>query len=238
MYNPWRKNLVISFEGNDKAGKTSQIKIIALWLRKKYNDRINKIKIIHFPDRTTRLGKLINSFLLGTLYFSPQVLQLLYVANRYEKFKMMIDFLEDTKIYKCINILLIDRYIDSGIAYGVARGLELEYCSSLEEYLPVPDLVIYLDSDISSLPLRKSVDKDFETDENSENIFLKNKKYFTEQMPGLGLMFTIPKDLSIEQTSFRIQFALENIFTFNIHYFGNPEHVIIDDAYVDNYTRK
>lgn len=39
----------------------------------------------------------------------------------------------------------MDRYIDSGAAYSAAKGLDLDWCRSVDNGLPSPDCVIYLD---------------------------------------------------------------------------------------------
>lgn len=41
--------------------------------------------------------------------------------------------------------LILDRYIYSGIAFGVARGLEYDWCKAPDVGLPAPDVVVFLD---------------------------------------------------------------------------------------------
>lgn len=41
--------------------------------------------------------------------------------------------------------LILDRYAISGVAYSVAKGLDLAWCKAPDHGLPRPDLVIFLD---------------------------------------------------------------------------------------------
>lgn len=40
---------------------------------------------------------------------------------------------------------MLDRYVHSGIAYGMANGLDEKWCGSVEQNLLFPDVVIFLD---------------------------------------------------------------------------------------------
>ena len=50
--------------------------------------------------------------------------------------------------------LVVDRYLYSGVAYSVAKGLPLSWCQEADRSLPRPDLVIYLDIVVESAALR------------------------------------------------------------------------------------
>jgi len=98
-----------------------------------------RVKRIAFPDYGTPLGKEIKRFLQGKIALRPEVRQLLYVANRWERQRVMEEWLEEK------TFVIADRYIPSGLAYGLANGLDLGWMLRLEEGLPVADVVILID---------------------------------------------------------------------------------------------
>jgi dTMP kinase len=81
-------------------------------------------------------------------------MQLLYVANRYERRPDLQRWLEGGLI------LVADRYIASSIAYGEAQGLEPSWLADLQRYLPPPSLTIMLDIAPETSVRRKAVDRD------------------------------------------------------------------------------
>ncbi|MCR6623936.1 MAG: dTMP kinase [archaeon YNP-LCB-024-027] len=127
--------LFIDFEGIDKSGKATQASLLRDWLIV----RRFKAEVISFPDYTTEIGLEIKAFLSGLKNFSPEVRQLLYAANRWERKSLIEGWLMDGKI------VIADRYTPSGLAYGYANGLPLEWMICIEKGLPQPDVVIVLD---------------------------------------------------------------------------------------------
>ena len=101
------KNPLILFEGIECSGKTTQIKKIKNYLKKK------KKKFIHIrePGGSNNSEK-IRTLLLNDKFNSSSMTDLfLYMASRNENFHKLIK-----KNYKK-KIILIDRFIDSTIAY-------------------------------------------------------------------------------------------------------------------------
>jgi len=127
--------LLICIEGIDASGKATQSKILY--------DRLSgagfNCELIAFPDYRTPVGLNIRAYLNGELSISPEVRQLLYTANRWERRNDIVNWLNSGKF------VVVDRYIPSGLAYGLANGLDLDWMLALEKGLPVPDLVIVLD---------------------------------------------------------------------------------------------
>ena len=72
------KGKIIVFEGIDKAGKTTQAKL----LEKKLGGKCVRID---FPDYTTHVGKEIKQFLDGKRNYPDEVKMILLSANRWEK---------------------------------------------------------------------------------------------------------------------------------------------------------
>lgn len=126
------------FEGPDRSGKTTQTKKCADYLR---NNGVTLAPNTPwtFPDRTTEIGKMINSYLQSSTDLDDRTLHLLFSANRWEKEKLIRETLERGETIIC------DRYVYSGVAYSTAKGLPFEWCKTSDQGLPEPDLIIYLD---------------------------------------------------------------------------------------------
>ncbi|HXX05904.1 MAG TPA: dTMP kinase [Candidatus Bathyarchaeia archaeon] len=127
--------MIIVIEGFDQAGKKTQSKYLATFLRKK---KI-KSKIFSFPDYGTPLGKEIKHYLSGNRKFPPQVIHCLLAANRWERSK---------EIRKAISekfIVIMNRYYQSNLVYGNVNGLDMKWLENLDKGLPKEDLVILLD---------------------------------------------------------------------------------------------
>jgi len=131
---------LIALEGIDKSGKATQTAILANRLRKMGRE----VETIAFPEYTTVIGRVIKRYLDGEADFGPELRQLLYVANRWEKHGALKLWLREEKL------VISDRYSPSGIVYGLANGLNLEWMMSLEEGLPPSDLVIVVDVSVET----------------------------------------------------------------------------------------
>lgn len=132
-------------EGIDAAGKKTQSRLLARWLAKEGV----KTSEMSFPDYKTAIGRQIKSFLTGKASFPPQVQHMLFAANRWEKLNQIRSCLDAGEA------LVINRYTESNIAYGVANGLDIEWLSALEDGLPKSDLVIVLDASPKSTKARR-----------------------------------------------------------------------------------
>ena len=148
-----RKGKIIVIEGIDKAGKTTQANL----LLKKFKSKCVKFD---FPDYTTPIGKEIKQFLNGQRVYSDQVKMMLLSANRWEK-KTEID-----RVIGKGTTIIMNRYYQSNLVYGVSKGLELDWLLALDEGLPKADLVIVIDIKTDTLVTRskKSVIDTFEKD--------------------------------------------------------------------------
>ena len=150
MYLP--KGKIIVFEGIDKAGKTTQAKL----LEKKLGSKCVRID---FPDYSTPIGKEIRQFLDGKRNYPDEVKMMLLSANRWEK-KGEIE-----KIVSKGTIVIMNRYYQSNLVYGISKGLKLDWLLSLDKGLPKADLVIVIDIRPKTLVSRsKNVVDTFEKD--------------------------------------------------------------------------
>ncbi len=147
--------MIIVIEGSDQAGKKTQSELLAKALKA----RKLKTKIFSFPDYTTPLGKEIDNFLHGKRKFPPQVIHCLLAANRWEKLQ------EIKKAHSENSVLIMNRYYQSNLVYGVVNQLNLKWLQNLDAGLPKADLVIVLDvSQKESFNRKKSKRDKFEKD--------------------------------------------------------------------------
>ena len=141
---------LIAFEGLDQSGKQTQAEL----LRDRLKQGGQKSRLVSFPDYGTSIGEEIARALQGEREYGPDVMQLLYVANRYERKPDLQRWLEGGLI------LVSDRYLASSIAYGEAFGLDAAWLKGMQKYLPPPALTIVLDIAPETAVRRKAVDRD------------------------------------------------------------------------------
>ena len=142
--------LLISFEGLDQSGKQTQ----AERLRDRLTAAGRAVRLLSFPDYTTPIGQEIGRALRGERDWGADVMQLLYMANRYE-WKPEIE-----RARAAGTILVCDRYVASSIAYGEAHGLDAGWLRSVQQHLPQPDLTFLLDIPPDVSARRKIADRD------------------------------------------------------------------------------
>jgi dTMP kinase len=146
---------LIAFEGLDQSGKQTQ----AESLRDYLTAQGRVCQLLSFPDYTTAIGGEIFKALHGERDYPPDVLQLLYVANRGEKRERIEAWIAEGVVVIC------DRYIASSIAYGEAHGLDAGWLGEIQRFLPAPHLTILLDIAPETAAGRKSAARDrFERD--------------------------------------------------------------------------
>jgi len=141
---------MIGIEGIDAAGKHTQSSLLESWLRKKGFETAN----LSFPDYDTPIGKEIRAFLSGERSYPKQVQHMLFAANRWEKVEQVEEFRKNNKV------IIVNRYSESNIVYGVANGLRIQWLMTLEEGLPKPDLVLVLDAKPEGLRSRRPGPRD------------------------------------------------------------------------------
>ena len=145
---------LIALEGIDKAGKDTQSKRLG----KRLVERGFSVEHISFPDYGTPLGREISNFLHGKIDLRPEVRQLLYIANRWERERDMAAGLERGRV------VIADRYVPSGLAYGLANGLSLDWMLGLEVGLPATDLVVVIDISVEESYRREARKDIYEKD--------------------------------------------------------------------------
>ena len=141
---------LIAFEGLDQSGKQTQ----AERLRDRLKLDGRKARLVSFPDYATSIGEEIARALQGEREYGPDVMQLLYVANRYERKPDLQRWLEGGLMLVC------DRYTASSVAYGEAFGLDPAWLADLQKFLPPAWMTIFLDIAPGTATERKAVDRD------------------------------------------------------------------------------
>src|SRR4051794_17431567 len=141
---------LIALEGLDQSGKQTQ----AEQLRDRLTALGHRVRLVSFPDYTTYIGDELSKALAGDREYSADVMQLLYVANRYEWRTTIQQMLDDGWFVVC------DRYVASSVAYGEAFGLDADWLLEIQRFLPKPSLTILLDIAPATAVNRKSADRD------------------------------------------------------------------------------
>jgi len=163
---------IIVVEGTDKAGKGTQSRLL-----------INALKIsgvrcakIDFPDYTTPIGQEIRAFLDGRRNYTMEVKHMLLSANRWEKKN------EIERMKKKNTIIIMNRYYQSNLVYGVSHDLGLEWLLNLDKGLPKEDLAIVLEVNPNISYQRVPGDRDtFEMDQKLLMKVHKNYRLLAKQ---------------------------------------------------------
>ena len=167
------KGKIIVIEGTDKAGKRTQSRLLLDAMK-----LLGKIcVIIDLPDYTTAIGGEIRAFLDGRRNYPNELKHLLLSANRWEKRKEIESMVDNG------TIVILNRYYQSNLVYGVSNGLSLNWLLNLDKGLPKEDLVILLEiNPNTSFQRATSGDRDvFEMNETLLSEVHKNYRKFARK---------------------------------------------------------
>ena len=164
---------LITFEGIDGSGKSTQIKLISEILHKNNIDNI----VIREPGGTEISEKIRNILLDNDNTISKYTEALLFLSSRSQLVNEVIKPALDRGCY-----ILCDRYIDSTIAYqGYGRGIDLSQIKVLNDLAIesiYPDITFILDININtSLSRRLTKSKD-RMEQVNENFLIKVRKAY------------------------------------------------------------
>ena len=136
-----RRGLLLALEGGEGAGKSTQARLLAIWLR----DQGFDVVATHEPG-ATKVGMRLRALLLDNTHhgLAPRAETLMYAADRAEHVAaVMRPALERGAI------VVTDRYVDSTLAYqGAGRQLPVAEIAELNRWATgglQPDLTILLD---------------------------------------------------------------------------------------------
>ena len=141
---------LIAFEGLDQSGKQTQAESVRAHLESVGTP----CRLLSFPDYSSPIGSELHRALHGERDYAADVMQLLYVANRYEAREHIEASLAAGTTIVC------DRYVASSIAYGEAQGLDPAWLADIQKFLPPPDLTILLDIAPDTAVKRKAAGRD------------------------------------------------------------------------------
>jgi dTMP kinase len=136
-----RRGLLLALEGGEGSGKSTQARLLAIWLR----DQGFDVVATHEPG-ATKVGMRLRALLLDTAHagLSPRAETLMYAADRAEHVASVIGPALDRGA-----VVVTDRYVDSSLAYqGAGRQLSLAEVTQLNTWATgglQPDLTILLD---------------------------------------------------------------------------------------------
>ena len=159
---------IIVLEGLDKSGKTTQAHLLQNYLNDRYP---SQTELFSFPDYSTKIGEEIRSFLDGKVQYNAETKHMLLSANRWEKKENILNALRSGKT------IILNRYYQSNLVYGVSKGLKLDWLLSLDEGLPKADLVIVIDIKSDTM-VNRSKNSTIDTFEKDRELIRKVKRTY------------------------------------------------------------
>lgn len=138
---PESTGLFVAFEGGDGSGKTTQARLLAIWLRDQGFDVVQTRE-----PGATKVGMRLRAILLDAAHqgLSARAEAMLYAADRAEHVEKVIRpaLLRGTTV-------ISDRYVDSSLAYqGAGRALDPDDVAKINTWATgglVPDLTVLVD---------------------------------------------------------------------------------------------
>ena len=189
-------NKLITIEGTDCAGKSTQLKLLISKLKEK---NIN-VECFKFPNYDSPTGRIVGECYLGRSgkgFFkegasnvNPKVASLLYAADRVYNIGKVKELLEN-------NHVILDRYIDSNIAYNGAKITDKEERFALYNFLiqleynllelPKPEIkiLLYMPSEFSKI-LKAGRQEIVDEHEKDEAFLLRVENAYLEVAELLG----------------------------------------------------
>lgn len=132
-----RRGLLVVLEGIDGSGKAVQGERLMRWLQSEGYS----VRFYSYPDINSRFGEILNDFLGGRLRLDERTQLLAFAAD------IMKDQAAIRKALEAGDVVLLDRYVPSTIAYQCAKGVPLIDALKLMNMLqPLkPDVVLWFD---------------------------------------------------------------------------------------------
>ena len=179
-----QRGTFIVFEGIDRSGKTTQSRLLV----RKLQAFGAAVKHIRFPNYETESGQILQSYLKNKVEMDPRTAHLLFAANRSECVADITKSLNDGFTIVC------DRYVLSGVAYSVAKGLDADWCFDVERGLPKPDVVLLMCVDPGVVEKRS----DFGDERHDKTEFLNKVQRAYQQIKSRTHTVEIDASLTID----------------------------------------
>src|SRR5437660_1803965 len=127
-----RRGLLVAFEGPDGSGKTTQRKLFKTWLQSE------DYEVVSTKWNSSDLIKPLIKSRKTVRALNPEEFSLLHAADfRHRVEHVILPALWAGKL------VIADRFLFTGLARDVARGLDLDWVLKLYQPLVWPDLVFY-----------------------------------------------------------------------------------------------
>lgn len=190
-----KRGYLISFEGLDGAGKTTQITLLERWLQQRNIDCLRTRE----PGGTP-LGVEIRRLLFQQPEWTitPLAEAFLFQADRAQHFETLV-----LPALSAGKVVLTDRCFDSSIAYqGVARGVGRELVEKLSHLATqgtAPDLTFFLDLDPVQVHQRTDIAHDTSGHRKEQSRFDRESEQFHRQLRNafLSLAETYPLRIKV-----------------------------------------
>lgn len=127
-----RRGLLVAFEGADGSGKTTQRKLFKTWLRSEGHE------VVTTKWNSSDLIRPIIKSRKAVHALSPEEYSLLHAAD----FRHRIDHEVLPALWEGKHVIA-DRFLFTGLARDVARGLDLDWVVRLYQPLLWPDIIFY-----------------------------------------------------------------------------------------------
>lgn len=148
---PPRAALLVTFEGGEGSGKSTQLELLARWLEEAGHEVVTARE-----PGTTAVGELVRRFLLETApeTLEPEAELALFLAARSQLAAEVI-----APALAAGRIVLVDRYGDSSVAYqGYGRGLAPDAIANANRWLTRgidPDLTVLIEVPVGAAGSRR-----------------------------------------------------------------------------------
>jgi dTMP kinase len=172
----------IVFEGMDRAGKSTQLRLLCDALRGTYSDI--RVQTTRFPNEDFESGKRCRAYINGKLDISVAEAHTLFAQNRRDAAPLIRSWLEAGDTVLC------DRYAYSGVAYSMAKGLDIDDALRADIGLIGPDIAFLLVGDAEKLAARSGYGVDRHDNEKLQNAVARNFVLVFGLLDGLKLSTT------------------------------------------------
>jgi dTMP kinase len=135
--------LLIAFEGSDGSGKTTQRKLFKSWLKSTRDD------VVVTKWNSSPLFKPVIKARKAARSLDPTSYATLHAADFRHRYETVIKPALDRA-----QIVIADRYVFTGIARDVARGMHRDWCLKMYSGVRKPDLVFYFRASIDTCARR------------------------------------------------------------------------------------
>lgn len=125
---------IIAVEGIDASGKETQVAMLV----EKLTDLGYKVATESFPRYDKPIGKVIRDWLDQKIELTTDSVHMLYEADRLDFSSEILDL-----TLQGYDFLILDRYTLSNLAFGAAKGMDVEWLLRLQDYV-IPSQLTFL----------------------------------------------------------------------------------------------